>query len=47
MTFIRTLRRSLDPMHGVSDATRQEFATWYQQAKVPQIRYVAFLTALL
>ena len=34
-------------MHGVSDATRQEFATWYQQAKVPQIRYVAFLTALL
>ena len=47
MTLISTLKRSLDPLHGLSDATRQEFATWYRQAKVPQIRYVAFLTALL
>ena len=41
---IDRLTQSLDPLHGLPEATRREFAHWYQQAKLPQIRYVAFLT---
>lgn len=44
---IERLTRSLDPLHGLPEATRREFAHWYQQAKLPQIRYVAFLTMVL
>ena len=47
MRVIDRLTRSLDPLHGVPEATRQEFACWYRQAKLPQIRYVAFLTMAL
>ena len=39
--------RALDPLHGVPDSTRQEFACWYRQSRLPQIRYVAFLTMVL
>lgn len=44
---IERLAQSLDPLHGLPEATRREFAHWYQQAKLPQIRYVAFLTMVL
>lgn len=47
MKLIERLTRSLDPLHGLPAATRQEFARWYRQAKLPQIRYVAFLTMVL
>jgi diguanylate cyclase (GGDEF)-like protein len=45
--LIERLRQSLDPLHGLPLATREEFGCWYRQAKLPQIRYVAFLTMLL
>nr|WP_239482060.1 GGDEF domain-containing protein [Pseudomonas insulae] len=45
--MIKTLAQSLDPLQGSSPTLRAEFVTWYQLAKVPQIRYVAFLTMLL
>ncbi|WAJ39987.1 GGDEF domain-containing protein [Pseudomonas sp. GOM7] len=41
------LARSLDPLLGVPEATRQAFEEWYRQAKIAQIRYVAFLTMVL
>uniref|UniRef100_A0A931GDE7 diguanylate cyclase n=1 Tax=Pseudomonas chaetocerotis TaxID=2758695 RepID=A0A931GDE7_9PSED len=47
MPLFNSLLRALDPLHGVPDATRQGFACWYLQAKIPQIRYVAFLTMAL
>lgn len=47
MRVINRLTRSLDPLHGLPLATREEFARWYRQAKLPQIRSVAFLTTLL
>ena len=47
LTLIEKLQRSLDPLHGVPEATRREFAGWYRQAKLPQIRSVAFLTMVL
>jgi diguanylate cyclase (GGDEF)-like protein len=45
--LFNALARSLDPLHGVQAATRQAFDHWYRQAKIPQIRYVAFLTMAL
>jgi diguanylate cyclase (GGDEF)-like protein len=45
--LFNALQRALDPLHGVPEATRQAFACWYLQAKIPQIRYVAFLTTAL
>ncbi len=39
--------RYLDPLADESDSIRENFASWYAQAKVPQIRYIALLTALL
>ena len=47
MPLFNALARSLDPLHGVQAATRQAFDHWYRQAKIPQIRYVAFLTMAL
>ncbi|WP_318651993.1 GGDEF domain-containing protein [Pseudomonas sp. PDM16] len=47
MRVIETLARSLDPLYGLPAATRQEFVRWYRQAKLPQIRSVAFLTTVL
>lgn len=47
MPLFHALVRSLDPLHGVPDATRLAFDSWYRQAKLPQIRYVAFLTVVL
>ena len=47
MPLFNALLRALDPLHGVPEATRQAFACWYLQAKIPQIRYVAFLTTAL
>ncbi|WP_322981152.1 GGDEF domain-containing protein [Pseudomonas sp. C11] len=44
MPLFNALLRALDPLYGVPEATRQAFACWYLQAKIPQIRYVAFLT---
>ncbi len=41
------LRKALDPLHGLSDTAREEFADWHAQAKLPQIRAVTFLTMLL
>lgn len=37
----------LDPLRGQPASTRLEFAGWYRQAKLPQVRAVAFLTMLL
>lgn len=45
--MINALLRLLDPLYGMPEATRQAFDEWYRQAKIPQIRYVAFLTTLL
>ena len=47
MPLFNALLRALDPLHGVPEATRQAFECWYLQAKIPQIRYVAFLTTAL
>lgn len=47
VSVIDRLMRSLDPLHGLPVATHQEFARWYRQAKLPQIRSVAFLTTVL
>lgn len=47
VTLINTLTRILDPLSGIPETAREEFVTWYRQAKAPQIRYVAFLTTLL
>ena len=47
MTLIHRLTRTLDPLHGLPQATRQEFACWYRQAKLPQVRHLAFLTMAL
>ncbi|MDF3931232.1 GGDEF domain-containing protein, partial [Pseudomonas citronellolis] len=47
MSYLLALRRSLDLLHGVPPSIRDEFAAWYRRAKVPQIRYVAFLTLVL
>lgn len=47
MSLIDRLKQSLDPLHAAPVATREEFAHWYRQAKLPQIRSVAFLTMLL
>jgi len=45
--LIHRLTRTLDPLHGLPQATRQEFACWYRQAKLPQVRHLAFLTMAL
>lgn len=45
--MITTWGRALDPLHGLPEATRQAFEQWYRQAKIAQIRYVAFLTMVL
>lgn len=47
VTLFDTLTRSLDPLYGIPETAREEFIAWYRQAKIPQIRYVAFLTTLL
>ncbi|MFN3768145.1 MAG: diguanylate cyclase [Ectopseudomonas guguanensis] len=47
MPLFNALARSLDPLHGAQAATRHAFDHWYRQAKIPQIRYVAFLTMAL
>ncbi|MGV8921234.1 MAG: diguanylate cyclase [Pseudomonas sp.] len=44
---MNVLSRSFDPLHGLSPSTRKDFVIWHWQAKLSQIRYVAFLTALL
>lgn len=45
--LIDRLIRALDPLYGASPSTREAFAAWYLQARLPQIRYVAFLTMAL
>jgi len=45
--WIDRLMRSLNPLHGLPHATCEDFACWYRQAKLLQIRYVAFLTMAL
>ena len=47
MTLIHRLTRTLDPLHGLPQATRQDFACWYRQTKLPQVRQLAFLTMAL
>ena len=47
MGWIDRLMRSLNPLHGLPHATCEDFACWYRQAKLLQIRYVAFLTMAL
>ena len=47
MTLIHRLTRTLDPLHGLPSATRQDFACWYRQTKLPQVRQLAFLTMAL
>ncbi|WP_397453814.1 GGDEF domain-containing protein [Pseudomonas sp. NA-150] len=44
---MNVLSRSFDPLHGVSPSVKEDFVIWHRQAKLLQIRYVAFLTALL
>ncbi|WP_339487526.1 GGDEF domain-containing protein [Pseudomonas sp. EL_65y_Pfl2_R95] len=47
MSYLNTLKGLLDPLHGVSASVRRDFIPWYMRTKVPQIRYVAFLTMAL
>lgn len=47
LPLLNSLIRALNPLHGVPETTRQAFVSWYLQAKIPQIRYVAFLTMAL
>ncbi|MGN0924678.1 diguanylate cyclase [Ectopseudomonas mendocina] len=47
MLLFNSLVRALNPLHGMPETTRQAFVCWYLQAKIPQIRYVAFLTMAL
>ncbi len=47
MLSIAGLKAALDPFAGSPRAVAEEFAAWYRQAKVAQIRYVAFLTMAL
>ena len=47
MPLLNSLIRALNPLHGAPETTRQAFVSWYLQAKIPQIRYVAFLTMAL
>lgn len=47
MTLLDSLGRTLDPLYGRPRNTRQAFVRWYRQARLPQIRYVAFLTMAL
>lgn len=47
MALFTTLAQLLDPLHGMPKATRLAFDDWYRQAKLPQIRYMAFLTTVL
>ncbi|MCU9946152.1 sensor domain-containing diguanylate cyclase [Pseudomonas sp. PDM13] len=47
MRLIEELKQAMDPLQGVQECVREEFADWYRQAKVPQIRYVAYLTVVL
>ncbi len=41
------LRARLDPLSGEDAATRTEFATWLRATRMPQVRYIALLTAAL
>lgn len=47
MEFINPSVKALDPLHGESHQIRQAFHRWYLQAKIPQVRYTAFLTTVL
>lgn len=47
MSYLGRLNVLLDPLHGVSASVRREFTPWYVRSKVPQIRYVAYLTMAL
>lgn len=47
MKLLTSSLKALDPLHGESSQIRQAFHRWYLQAKIPQLRYAAFLTAVL
>ncbi len=43
----RPLRARLDPLHGEDEATRHAFSAWLRAARIPQVRYIALLTAAM
>ncbi|MBA2780282.1 diguanylate cyclase [Billgrantia kenyensis] len=47
MSVLSRLQRTVDPLHGATHEEKSAFDTWYLQAKIPLIRYIALLTALL
>ncbi|WP_019612236.1 diguanylate cyclase [Thioalkalivibrio sp. AKL7] len=47
MDIIRRLRVLGNPLHREDADVRRAFAAWHRQVRIPQARYVAFLTALL
>ncbi|SDS09060.1 diguanylate cyclase (GGDEF) domain-containing protein [Halopseudomonas xinjiangensis] len=47
MKSLDSIRRSFDPLQGSPATFRDEFADWYHQTKLPQIRLIALLTMVL
>lgn len=47
MKSLDSIRRSVDPLQGTSATFKAEFADWYHQTKLPQIRLIALLTMML
>lgn len=47
MDWYNELMRSIDPLHGAPANQREAFALWYRQARLPQVRYVTLLSAVL
>ncbi|WP_019558348.1 diguanylate cyclase [Thioalkalivibrio sp. ALE12] len=47
MDNTRRPRALWDPLHREDTAVQQAFDAWHRQARIPQVRYVALLTALM
>jgi len=43
----RRLRVLADPLHREDATVRRAFDAWHRQVRIPQVRYIAFLTALM
>ncbi|WP_018860931.1 MULTISPECIES: diguanylate cyclase [unclassified Thioalkalivibrio] len=47
MGSTRRLRALRDPLHQEDLTVRRAFDTWHRQVRIPQVRYIALLTALM
>lgn len=47
MDIARRLRGRMDPLYAEGEDTRRGFAAWLRATRIPQVRYIAFLTAAL